>query len=125
MPDKRIIVLDRLLDAETHEGEGMPQQVRVVFWADVPTTRQPFYANATVLSAWKDASAADLTALQTGQVVERTETLRIPKSATMAHIQSALQRRWQDYQTQINTYNPWNRYGTFWDGSTWIIGGVA
>ena len=126
MPAKRVIVLDRLLAAETHEGEGMPQQVRVVFWADVPAARQPFYANATVLSAWKDATAADVIALQTGVVVEREEILRIPKTATAAQIQSVLQARWQSYQDTITAHNPWTKYGTFLDqNGVWTVTGVT
>ena len=126
MPAKRVIVLDRLLDAETHEGQGMPQQVRYVLWADVPATRQAFYVIPTATSQWKDATAADVTALQTGVVVEREEILRIPKTATAAQIQSVLQARWQSYQDTITAHNPWTKYGTFLDqNGVWTVTGVT
>lgn len=118
MPSKRIVILDRpdRLD---------PNTVRYVLWADVPVARQPFYANPAATSAWKDAAASDITALQTGAMVERLDSLQAPPGATVAQIQAFLQARWTDYQNAITNINLWQRYGTFWDGTTWTPGGVA
>lgn len=125
MPAKRVIILDRLLDAETQAGEGTSQQWRYMLWADVPLARQPFYAKPGITSEWKDASAADLTALQTGQVVERVATALIPRVATLPQVRTALETEWQIFQDRITAMNPWLRYGTFWDGATWTAGGVT
>ena len=125
MPAKRVIILDRLLDAETHAGEGTSQQWRYVLLADVPFARQPFYATATATSAWKDASAADLTALQTGAVVERVGTVLVLRTATTSEVRLTLQDEWQAFQDRVTAFNPWLRHGTFWDGTTWTAGGVT
>lgn len=125
MPAKRVIILDRLLDAERHTGEGTSQQWRYVLWADVPVARRPFYANPMAISAWKDASPADLTAIQTGIVTEHVGTLFVPPSAIPTDVRAALQTEWQTFQDQVNMVNPWIRYGTFWNGTTWTAGGVV
>jgi len=115
-----IIVLER--DREN------PNVYSYVLWADVPAARRPFYAlewGPTRVSAWKDALAGDHANLQSGSVVESVQTLQVPSSASLAQIQAFLQARWTDYQTRIATVNPWQRYGTSWDGTTWVNGGVA
>jgi hypothetical protein len=120
MPRLNIIILER--DREN------PRLYTYALWADVPATRQPFYALAwgpTRVSAWKDALAADNTALQNGSVVEDVQTLQVPVGATLAQIQGFLQDRWTAYQTDITTTNPWQRYGTTWNGTTWVNGGVG
>ena len=52
-----IIILDQ---------EGLPSDLnyRVAFWLDVPMARQRFYANAAAVSAFVDATAAELAALK-------------------------------------------------------------
>ena len=121
MPRLSIIILDR--------PEPENQRVyRYVLWADVPVARQPFYAaltGPTFASAWKDALAADNTALQNGSVVEKVDTIQVPASATLAEIRSFLQARWTNFQASITSINPWQRYGTTWDGTTWTAGGVS
>lgn len=115
-----IIVLER--DREN------PNLYTYSLWADVPVARRPFYAvewGATRVSAWKDALAADNTNLQTGAVVEAVQTLQVPSGATLAQIQSFLQSRWTAYQNLVTTLNPWQRYGTTWDGTTWVNGGAS
>src|SRR3990167_11266269 len=75
-----IIILDR-------SDPTNPNVYRYVFWADVPSARQPFYAalaGPTAVSAWKDALAADNTALQNGSVVEKMDTIQVPSHATLA-----------------------------------------
>src|SRR3990167_9683377 len=102
MPRLSIIILDR--------PEPTNQQVyRYVLWANAPAARQSFYATLagpTFASAWKDALAADNTALQNGAVVEKVGTIQVPASATLAEIRSFLQARWTDYQASITTINP-------------------
>jgi hypothetical protein len=111
----RVIVLDR----------PAPDVYRYVFWADVPAARQAFYANPTAVSAWKDALAADLTALRNGSVVEKVDSLKVPAGSTLAQAQAFLAARHADYQAQVTAYNPWVRYGTTYDGASWTNGGVS
>jgi hypothetical protein len=125
MPSKRVIVLERLTTRETAWGDQAPQFWSYVFWADVPAGRQSFYANPTLESAVKNIASADLTALQNGSVVEKLDVLQVDKGTTIGQLQTLLETKWTAYQTQITNYNPWNRYGTFWDGASWTAGGAT
>lgn len=113
MPRLKIIIL-----------ETEPGKVSYAFWADVPAARQRFYADASKVSAWKDAIAEDNTALQNGSVVERVHHLDIDAGTTDADRRLALRRDWQAFQARVNDYNPWSRYGTTF-GTAWTAGGVA
>ena len=113
MPRLRVIVLDQ----ET------PGAWRVLFWADVPTARQPFYTS-TGISEWKGALSADNTAIQNGAVVERGGFIHTP-GFTPAQLQTMLETRWQAIQDAVTARNPWNRYGSNWDGIVWTSTGVA
>lgn len=97
---------------------------RYMLWADVPATRQVFYVT-TANSAWKDAIEADNDALHAGQVVERVDKLVVVAGTTLAQARVLLEAVWQAYQDKITADNPWQRYGSTWDGSTWVAGGVA
>lgn len=113
MPRLRVIVLER--DAQT-------DTFRYVLWADVPAARQSFYAQpAGTKSAWKDALPADNTNLENGSVAERVDIQRVPPGSTMPQVQAHLETRWNSYQTDINNANPWQRYGTTWDGVAWTV----
>lgn len=115
---KRVIVLE-------HYGSA-PLRFRYVLWADVPATRQAFYADASKVSAWKDASAADNLALQTGFVAELASEATFPPGTTVAAAKLAMQAAWQKFQDDITAANPWDRYGMFMDTSNaWINGGVV
>ena len=125
MPSMRIIVLDRQVTQEQNLGNEAPQIWRYALWADVPVARQPFYANPTATSAFKDIVAGDLTAIRDGSVTESVRIQYVPAGTGLAAVQSILQAKWTAYQAEVTTYNPWNRYGTFWDGASWTAGGVA
>jgi hypothetical protein len=114
----RIIVLDKVL-AETNA-------FNVLLWADVPVARQRFYANDTIAaSAWMDAIPADVDALKSGAVVEQVHKISRSQGGNMAQMQGDAQAAWQAFQDTINTTNLWNRYGSTWDGTTWVSDGVA
>ena len=125
MASKRVIVLERLSTKETQYGSDTPQFWSYALWADVPAARQSFYANATATSAVRNIAPADLLAIQNGSVVEKVATLQVPKGATIGQLQTALETIWSAYQTEVTNFNPWNRYGTFWDGASWTAGGVV
>ena len=113
---KKIIILDKIA--------GERPSYRVAFWADVPSARQSFYAGASLTSAWGDASVAENTALQAGSVVERVETFSADPPKSKSQIKVFLEARWMAFQAEIDAANPWNFYGSFWDGTTWTDGGV-
>ncbi len=114
----RVIVLERV-------GEPSDMSFRVAFWVVPPAARQAYYADLEATSAYADVSAADLAALQAGQIVERVETRFFPEGTTLAQTKTALEQRWQQIQNAANSRNPWVRYGTTWDGTTWTAGGVS
>ena len=104
--------------------ETYPGKICYAFWADVPLARQPFYADAGKVSAWKDATAADNAALQNGSVVELAGEYPIEEGAGAARIQQVLRDLHGKYQARIDAHNPWSRYGTAYD-TAWTAGGVA
>lgn len=117
---KRVIILEKLSIA--------PLSYRFVLWADVPVARQPFYAaaQAGMVSAWKDASLADTTALQNGSVAEFVDTTTMLAGDNVAAAMTRLQAIWTAYQAKITALNNWDRYGSFMDTTNaWTAGGVA
>lgn len=112
---KRIVVLER----------SGTRQFRAVLWADVPAARQPFHAVVGKVSAWKDASGAENSALASGAVAEKVIDVNYSTALNMAQMQTALEGTWADWQAEITASNPWVQYGRFWDGTTWTAAGVA
>jgi hypothetical protein len=82
------------------------------------------YAFAGRVSAWKNASAAENSAIAAGQVVERVGEFVVDVGVTLATVRSQLVQLQADFQAEINADNPWNRYGTYFDG-TWHADGLA
>lgn len=115
MPRLRIIIL----------AQDDPRTFSYVLWADVPVTRQSFYTNAGAVSTWRDALPADNAALASGAVVERVDKMIVPPGTTLAQARAQLEINWQSFQDLITNRNPWARYGTIWDGTTWTAAGVV
>lgn len=113
MPEKRVIILERQSGGRFKYG----------LWADVPLSRQSFYANPNAKSQWLGATATENAAIAAGKVVEYVDVTAI--DGTVQQVQAALQARWNDFQKEINNKNPWIRYGTFWDGTSWTLGGAT
>ena len=117
---KRVIILE--------QTNSSPQTYRYLMWADVPAARQAFYAakQSGMVSAWKDASAADITALQNGSVTERVDSTTMNNGDTLNTAMTRLQAIWTAFQAEITAANPWVRYGSFMDTSnSWTPGGVS
>lgn len=112
---KRIIILER-------QGN---QSFSVAFWLDVPVARQPFYANASATSRYKDALAAEITAIQSGAIKEVVDNVSADVITNLAGIKTQLQAIYTAKQAAINALNNWDRYGSFFDGTSWTAGGVA
>jgi hypothetical protein len=109
---RQIIILDQ---------PGLPSDLRyyVAFWLAVPTARQPFYANAALKSRVIGITAPELSALQNGQFIEHVEEASYPLGTGLPAIGADLVRRFDEQQSMLNAQNPWNRYGTFYDGTSW------
>lgn len=102
-----------------------PVTLRYVVRANVPLARQSYFADANKTSFYKEAAAADLAALQAGQIVEQLQEDAVG-GRTIAEIQALLIAAQQAFQTLVNsqTYNPYRYYGTTWDGAAWTVAGV-
>lgn len=99
--------------------------VSVALWADVPTARQPFYASAGATSAWLSAQAGDNSAIASGAVAEKVMTLRLAPTETAATVRAQAQAEAAAWQSYVNSFNPWARYGSTWDGSAWVPNTIA
>lgn len=95
-----------------------------IFWLDVPTNYQPFYANADATSQYKNATTEEIDAIKAGQVYELAGSAVFSKTDTVADIKSFLVAKFNREQTIINNKNPWIYYGTYYDGSSWTNRGV-
>lgn len=92
---------------------------KFAMWADVPAARQARYANATFVSEVVGATAGEISALQTGAVVEMVREAQWNAGTTIPQIQAALVAEFNAYQARITAANPWQRYGTSYDGTSW------
>tara|TARA_R110000868_G_scaffold143298_1_gene361350 strand:- start:7931 stop:8284 length:354 start_codon:yes stop_codon:yes gene_type:complete len=115
---KQIIILERV-------DEPSDLNFRYALWATVPAARVSAYANASATSAYRDASAPEIAAIQAGQIVEQVDKATFAVGTPLGQIQTDLIRRFNVFQGQINAKNPNGRYGTFWDGASWTAGGTA
>lgn len=73
---------------------------------------------------FQSATAAELSALQAGQVIEHIDVFHAAVGTPLATIQAALIAAFNALQSKINAANPWVRYGTSWDGVTWTSVGM-
>ena len=103
-----------------------PLIVNYVLRATVPLARQPYFADATKESAYKDCTPADLAALRAGEILERTQTANL-SGLSVAGIKARLQADQVAFQAEVNAdgvQNPFKYYGSSWDGTTWTMTGV-
>jgi hypothetical protein len=110
---KQIIIL------ETVRGTGLGDtEVRHVFWFAVPLARRVPIAGK--VSAYRDATAGETTALQDGSVYEEQYSIQIPSGTNAAGVRSLLESRYAARQNELSALpNPNTYYGSYWDGSTW------
>lgn len=121
---RKIIVLE---NQNPGRSGGDPIAYRYAFWLDVPVARRPFFANASATSAVKDATAGELSAIQSGAVKEVVDTFSYPDGSTLAQIQAGLVALYNASQSALNSSaaNPYDHYGTSWDGNAWTISTVG
>jgi len=121
---RQIIILE---NQNPGRSGGDPISYRYAFWLSVPAARQSFYANANAVSAVKDASAGELSAIQSGSIKEKVGVFSVPSGTALGQIQSGLVSQFNADQTALNasSANQWDHYGTNWDGATWTHVTVA
>lgn len=119
---RQIIVLETLEETAANDTG-----YRICFWLTVPTARQPFYSNASFVSAVKDGSvtAPELAALQSGAVFEVVEAKRFTGGTTPAQMKTKAVARLAELQAVVDARNPWVSYGTSYDGAVWSNKAVA
>lgn len=115
---KKIIVLDRYKDGDL--------AVRACFWLVVPAARQVFYADATKTSEFKNATAQEVQDIKDGKVYEVVESHSVSGlNITIVEVRAKLIARYNALQASVTSENPWQNYGTSWDGTSWTPAGVA
>ena len=121
---RQIIILE---NQNPGRGATDPISYRYAFWLSVPFARQTFFANATATSSVRDASAGELTAIQSGSIKEVVAVFTVIPGTTIAQIESSLVTQFSAAQTALNSLaaNSWDHYGTTWDGTTWTLNTVA
>jgi hypothetical protein len=96
-----------------------------VFWAAVPTARQPFYANPNARSRYTGATQGEIDALKAGAVVEKSVSYDFAPNTTAQAMMDNAQADFTAYQAEIDAHNPWALAGSYYDGATWTFTGVA
>lgn len=118
MASFRVIILEK--------AAGGSVAYRYALWALVNApARQPFYANPQKTSAFKDIEAQDLTDLRAGLFVERVEVFSSASALTLGQVRAELEARWTAFQAEVDTHNPWDRYGSTWNGTIWAANGAS
>lgn len=115
---KQIIVLERL-------DEPSDLNFNVAFWLVVPVTRTSFYVDSNKISQYKDISAQELSDLRAGLFIEKVQKVSYLSGQTLTFIRNDLQSRFTNLQNELNNQNPFVRYGTYFDGTSWTTGGVS
>lgn len=125
---RQIIILE---DLNPGRGPNEPLIYRYALWLSVPSARQTFFANASATSAValgpNKATATELTAIQSGAIKEVVDTINISPGTTLAQIEATLQAVFTAAQALLNSSaaNPFDHYGTEWDGTSWTVNTVA
>ena len=97
---------------------------KLIFWYDVPTARQRFYANPLKTSMWIDALPADVPAITSGAVFEEVVDYSPDGSQGIAAVEAGAAALWTAKNLAFQNMNPWARNGTTWDGTTWVLNAV-
>jgi hypothetical protein len=104
-----------------------PPTISFVMRADVPVARQPFYADAAKASAYKEIVAANLADLRAGKVLEKVDSFGYG-GMTLAQIKAELIAKQTDFQAAVTAdaeFNPFKFYGSAWNKTAWVAGGVS
>lgn len=111
---RRIIILE-----STDPGVTM---FKLILWARPPEPRVPYWASiAPQNSAYVDATQHEVQDIKAGEIVEKQDTA---EGATPEEVQAAAQAKWMDFNRYVQGHNPWSQYGSYWDGTAWVPGGL-
>jgi hypothetical protein len=99
----------------------------------VPVERQVFYVKPVDWeSAFLQRSAPEIADLRSGAVTEKVERgnwapAQGENAAQLnARIRAELLDGWTKFNAEVQDFNPWNRYGSFYElPGGWTAGGVA
>jgi|SRR5581483_5403855 len=110
---KKIILLSKELGAN-----GDDLNIRYAFWLTPTVAGSVRMPGAT--SAFAGATAGEVQAIQSGQVIEQVAATQYPSSYALSDIQSDLEARYHEAQQALASavkQNEW--YGTNFDGTAW------
>jgi len=108
-------------------------EVSYLFWLTVPSGQIPFrvlpiqyntHGDVISPSVYKSATAGEITAINAGQVVEQQGMTSYSSNVTNNQIAADLIAKFNVAQTSLSNAIDFNYYGSFWDGTTWTMGGV-
>lgn len=110
MPAKRIVFLSRA---------PVTGFYRYVLRADVPAGNQLAYRNPAAVSAYDNATPAELQEVRDGLVKEKVGELAF--TAPVTSIQTWLETRWNEWQAEVTGEASWADYGRHWtSGASWV-----
>ena len=116
---RKIILLER------QSLGSIDETYQFAFWLTVPESRRAFYADPNKTSAVKGITAEELANLRAGVFVEQVASLNKPLGATQEQAEMMLIGSFQRRQSEFEARNPYDRYGTYWDGEAWHYVTVA
>jgi hypothetical protein len=95
------------------------------FWFPVPTGDEIPKPGAT--SAWRGASAGEITSLSDGEVIEEVYHVKLPDGYSPAEFKAFAIAMFDARQGAFDTTNlaigyPGKSYGTYYDGTSWTAG---
>ena len=111
---RKIIVLRRTRFSPQIEYE-------VAFWLDTPSGRQTFLANASATSRVKGATTPEIDAIKAGAIKEFIVSINVPPGSNLVTMQGILAGMHTQFQTDWTNDVVFDRYGSFWDGTTWSM----
>lgn len=114
---KKIIILDR-----SYEGSDLA--LNYVFWIEPPSGHKSKYADPQATSAYTEATAQELAQLRNGSIVEVSGRLVLPNGTPDVPLQTKLISLYNEEQSKIGNAKKWSHYGSFWDGTSWTMGGI-
>ena len=110
---KSIIVLD------TNPTDGGSIFVRCAMWFPVAAGKDwPLGSGSG--SVWAGASAAEIQAIQVGQVIEEVKSYSFPSTTTVPNIKTALVNNYTSRNTYLATQPAKGQYyGVYFENSSW------
>lgn len=110
---KQVIVLD------TNPADGGSISVRCAMWFPV-TAGKEWPLGSGSGSAWQGASAAEVQAIQLGQVIEEVKAFSFPSTTTVPAIKAALVNTWGSRNGYLAA-QPFKGqfYGVYFENSSW------